>query len=90
MLIPPVNLEQDQSWFADKLQRQNIDITPADLDEIDLMEPRAFECWALSRCVALGWEASRTPVSHDGGADGLIVHRSTGARAVVQCKHKQT
>jgi HJR/Mrr/RecB family endonuclease len=59
------------------------------MDEIDIMEPCAFESWALRRCVPLGWSASRTPKSHDGGADGLLVHERTKARVIVQCKHTQ-
>jgi HJR/Mrr/RecB family endonuclease len=91
MLMPPVNSKQDQSWFADNLGRKTPEptATPFDLDEIDVMEPKAFERWALTRCISLGWEVSGTPKSHDGGADGILVHRSTGARAIVQCKHKQ-
>jgi HJR/Mrr/RecB family endonuclease len=92
MLLPPVNLKKDQSWFAENLGRtvSDIAIEPADIEEIDVMEPVAFERWALSRCVSIGWEASRTPRSHDGGADGVLVHRLTDARAIVQCKHKQS
>ena len=91
MLVPPVNLRKDQSWFAENLGRMvsEIAVEPVDLEEIDIMEPQRFERWALSRCVSLGWEASRTPQSHDGGADGLLVHRLTDLRAIVQCKHKQ-
>jgi hypothetical protein len=91
MLVPPVNLKQDQNWFAENLGRRvsEMRIVPADIEEIDVMEPQAFERWALSRCVSLGWEASRTPRSYDGGADGVLVHRISNARAIVQCKHKQ-
>jgi hypothetical protein len=90
MLLPPVNLKQDQKWFAENLGREpERAVEPADIDELDLMEPRSFENWALRRCVPLGWRVSRTPGSHDGGADGLLVHERTNARAIVQCKHKQ-
>jgi HJR/Mrr/RecB family endonuclease len=91
MLVPPVNLKQDQNWFAEKLGRttSEMPIEAADIEEIDVMEALAFERWALSRCVSLGWQASRTPRSHDGGADGVLVHRLTNARAIIQCKHKQ-
>jgi HJR/Mrr/RecB family endonuclease len=91
MFLPQVNLKNDQNWFAENLGRSisDIHIAPADIEEIDLMDPIAFERWALSRCVALGWKASRTPKSYDGGADGVLVHRITNARAIVQCKHKQ-
>jgi hypothetical protein len=92
MLLPPVNLKKDQNWFAEKLDRAAPEtiVEPADIEEIDVMEPIAFERWALGRCISLGWEASRTPRSHDGGADGLLVHRLTDARVIVQCKHKQS
>jgi hypothetical protein len=90
MLLPPVNLNQDQKWFADNLGRKpEVVVEPADIDEIDVMEPRAFESWALRRCVSLGWSVSRTPISHDGGADGMLVHERTKARVIVQCKPKQ-
>ena len=91
MLLPPVNVRQDQQWFADNLGRKNPDIvnSPIDIDEIDVMEPTAFERWALGLCISFGWEAYRTPQSYDGGADGVLVHRVSGARAIVQCKHTQ-
>jgi hypothetical protein len=91
MFLPQVNLKSDQNWFADNLGRtvSGSPIAPADIDEIDLMDPIAFERWALCRCIALGWEASSTPRSYDGGADGVLLHRITNARAIVQCKHKQ-
>jgi SNF2 family DNA or RNA helicase len=91
MLMPPVDLKADQSWFAENLGRKSPDIVfdQVDLDELDAMEESAFELWALSRCIPLGWEASRTPRSYDGGADGILVHRATGAKAILQCKHKQ-
>lgn len=53
------------------------------------MEPTAFESWALTRCIPLGWKVSRTPRSYDGGADGILVHRESGALVIVQCKHRQ-
>ncbi len=91
MLLPPVNLKNDQNWFADNLNREapKNEIAPADIEDIDVMEPLAFERWALHRCITLGWEASGTPKSHDGGADGVLVHRVSNACAIVQCKHKQ-
>jgi HJR/Mrr/RecB family endonuclease len=91
MLMPPVDLAKDQSWFSDNLgvgPARDI-VEPPNIDEIDAMEPTAFERWALGRCVSFGWEASRTPRSHDSGADGLLIHRSTNAHVIVQCKHKE-
>jgi hypothetical protein len=92
MLMPPVNLKMDQSWFADNLGREspNFIFDEIDLDELDSMEPTAFESWALNRCIQVGWEAFRTPGSYDGGADGILMHRATGAKVIVQCKHTQS
>jgi HJR/Mrr/RecB family endonuclease len=89
MLVPPVDSEADRKWFAGQLGRSTPISRSDDVAEIDLMEPTTFEQWALRRCVSLGWEAYRTPRSYDGGADGLLSHRLSGARAIVQCKHKQ-
>ncbi len=92
MLLPPANIKQDQNWFAENLGRKVPEavIVPADIEDIDIMEPTAFERWALGRCTSLGWEASRTRKSYDGGADGILLHRASGARAIVQCKHTQS
>jgi HJR/Mrr/RecB family endonuclease len=89
---PKADLEQDRKWFAEKLgcKTESASAATYDLNDLDVMEPMAFERWAKSRCAPLGWEVSRTPRSHDAGADGLLVHRNTGARAIVQCKHKQS
>jgi HJR/Mrr/RecB family endonuclease len=89
MLVPPVDSEADRQWFANHLGRSSPPKQSDDVAEVDLMEPTAFEHWALKRCIALGWDAYQTPRSYDGGADGLLSHRSSGARAIVQCKHKQ-
>jgi hypothetical protein len=92
MLLPPVNAKQDQNWFAENIGRQAPEaapIAPIDIEDIDVMEALAFERWVLGRCISIGWEASRTPKSYDGGADGVLLHRLSGARAIVQCKHTQ-
>jgi hypothetical protein len=81
MLLPPVNLEQDQNWFAQNLGRMapKVDLPKFELEDIDSLEPIAFERWALGRCISLGWEASGTPGSYDKGADGVLVHRKSSA-----------
>jgi HJR/Mrr/RecB family endonuclease len=91
MFLPPVNLRQDQSWFAENLNREapRYRTAPVDMEEIDCMEPIVFERWVLSRCISVGWEASRTPGSYDGGADGVLIHRVSKTTAIVQCKHKR-
>jgi hypothetical protein len=91
MLLPPVNTKRDQNWFAENLGRKIPEtvISPFDIEDIDAMEPLAFERWALGRGISLGWEASRTPKSYDGGADGVLLHRVSGALVIIQCKHTQ-
>src|SRR5215470_14806463 len=41
MLVPPVNLRQDQNWFSQNLNRQTceVQIERGDIEEIDAMEP---------------------------------------------------
>jgi HJR/Mrr/RecB family endonuclease len=91
MLLPPVNIKQDQTWFAERLAAAGteISISPVDVEEIDVMEPLQFERWALARCATIGWEVSRTPQTHDAGADGVLKHPHSDARVVIQCKHTQ-
>jgi SNF2 family DNA or RNA helicase len=89
LLMPPVDLTADSQWFAEQLCREGGRLGEVDIREIDSFDPRAFESWAVKRCVGLGWSADRTLKSHDGGADGLFVHRASGSRAIIQCKHKQ-
>jgi hypothetical protein len=89
MLVPPVSAKRDQDWFSENLGRKEHKVSPLDLQDVDSMEPIAFERWVLGRCVPLGWEAARTPGSYDGGADGLLRHRSSGASVIIQCKHTQ-
>lgn len=91
MLLPPVNLKQDEKWFSDQLSRASTKPTfaPTDIEEIDVMEALEFERWALSRSATIGWEASRTPKSYDGGADGILRHQHSDTRVIIQCKHTQ-
>jgi hypothetical protein len=91
MFLPPVNLKRDQSWFAENLGQESFRdrVPPVDIEEIDCMEPTTFERWVLGRCISVGWEASRTPGSYDGGADGVLIHPVSKAIAIVQCKHKR-
>ena len=92
MLLPPVLARQDEQWFQEKLGLSN-GPKPSHLirlGEIDAMEPTEFERWVLAQFIAGGWEALRTQASHDGGADGVLMHRSTDSRLILQCKHRQT
>ncbi len=61
------------------------------LDQIDMMEPEAFEEWVLGELAKAGYDTRKTPRSGDCGADGLAIS-GTGTdqhTIVVQCKHTQ-
>ena len=60
------------------------------LDQIDMMEPEAFEEWVLGELAKAGYDTRKTPRSGDCGADGLAIS-GTGRQhtIVVQCKHTQ-
>ena len=60
------------------------------LEEIDRMEPQAFERWVLNQFRSIGFKANPTPITGDGGADGVIRDPLTGRLVLLQCKHKQT
>jgi HJR/Mrr/RecB family endonuclease len=53
------------------------------------MEPVQFEEWVLRRLKDVGHQVSRTPKSHDHGADGVSYHRISGRPYIIQCKHTQ-
>ena len=53
------------------------------------MEPLQFGTWVLRRLRDRGYRVSRTPRSHDSGADGIATHARTGKRIIIQCKHTQ-
>lgn len=60
-----------------------------DLDGIDLMEPRAFEDWVLAQLRVAGYDIARTPVTGDGGVDGIAIATDNRPPLLVQCKHTQ-
>ncbi len=61
------------------------------LDQINMMEPEAFEEWVLGELGKAGYDTRKTPRSGDCGADGLAIFATGGNRhtIVVQCKHTQ-
>jgi hypothetical protein len=63
---------------------------PLDLDQIDLLEPLAFEDWVLRQLADGGYGVRRTP-HQDVGADGLAFWRSDEQphTLLIQCKHTQ-
>jgi SNF2 family DNA or RNA helicase len=92
LLVPPIDLERDGSELYEAVIGVGQAAGEEDdriLADIDRMDPGDFERWALRRMQEAGYVADGTPRSHDGGADGVMVHRSTGARVLIQCKHRQ-
>ncbi|MBK9561908.1 MAG: restriction endonuclease [Micavibrio sp.] len=63
--------------------------TGIDIDELDRMEPEEFEQWVLIRAGQSGYITDRTQRSHDHGADGIIQHKETGQKFILQCKHSK-
>ncbi|CAK0765652.1 restriction system protein [Gammaproteobacteria bacterium] len=57
------------------------------LDEVDRMTPYQFENWVLRRFATQGWHVNRTPMTRDGGADGVLTDLC-GNNAIVQVKHR--
>ena len=56
MLVPPVNLKQDQNWFAENLGHavSEMKFVRTEIEEIDAMEPRGFERWGIEPLCFIG------------------------------------
>lgn len=92
LLVPPVDLASDSSALFEAVvggRGAPDDHGTATLTDIDGMDPGDFERWAIRRMQEAGYVADGTPRSHDGGADGLMVHGTTGSQVLIQCKHRQ-
>jgi HJR/Mrr/RecB family endonuclease len=97
MLMPPVDSTADTAnLFSQTVGGSSSDAegspergTPTSLEDIDSMEPLQFEDWVLNRLGSNGFDVSRTPPSHDHGADGIAVSQATGKKLIIQCKHTQ-
>ncbi len=89
VLVPPISPGDEASLFRDTVGVQSrSDGEVNSLDEIDRMTARQFEDWVLRQLCAKGWRVNRTPVTGDGGADGILYDPS-GNPAIVQLKHRQ-
>ena len=105
LLAPPAGNENDINWLFDESiknshlsgvdqSNRNNDFENSreiDLYKIDLMEPIEFERWVLSRFKAKGYKVQTTPISGDGGADGIAISPDEASMPsyVIQCKHTQ-
>lgn len=58
------------------------------LEEIDQLEPVAFENWLADEEKLGGLEVKTNPISGDGGADLLLCLPGDGRHAIIQCKYR--
>lgn len=86
MLIPVENPADTENLFKETVGFST-STTDTNLHDLDGMEPELFEQWALTRASQHGYVADRTPRSWDRGADGIITHKGTGQKFILQCKH---
>ncbi|MBK9586927.1 MAG: restriction endonuclease [Alphaproteobacteria bacterium] len=86
MLIPAESVDDAENLFKETVgfstSTPNIDI-----EELDRMEPEDFENWALTYARQNGYITNKTLRSWDKGADGIITHKETGQKFILQCKH---
>lgn len=87
MLMPPTSPDDTKHLFEQTVGSDSSYIF--DMDSIDAMEPIQFEQWVLGRLKDVGHKVSKTPKSHDYGADGVVYHRISGRPYIIQCKHTQ-
>lgn len=86
MLIPSEDPSDTENLFKETVgfSTETPSIT---IEELDRMDDRSFEQWVLNRARQCGYQADGTKVSWDFGADGIIVHKETGKKFILQCKH---
>lgn len=87
MLMPPTSPDDTKYLFEQTVGSDSA--YTFDMDSIDAMEPIQFEQWVLGRLKDVGHKVSKTPKSHDCGADGVAYHRTSGRPYIIQCKHTQ-
>ena len=97
MLMAPESSKDTTALFRDTVEAtrqgagesagQSSAITLADIDQ---MGPIQFERWVLEQARQAGYLAQNTPVTGDGGADGILTHKKTGRKIILQCKHRQS
>ena len=62
------------------------------VEDIDILEPKAFERWVLEQLKTAGYRTSLTPETGDSGADGIAswTEGTAAHTLIVQCKHTQS
>ena len=91
MLVAPVDFQNDRdNLFEETIQTakgpdDESDLYRINIEEVDAMEPIQFEEWVISLLKDHKYHVSRTPKSHDGGAD--VIARKNNNDYIIQCKH---
>jgi hypothetical protein len=86
MLIPVEDPADTENLFKEVVGL-TADVGVITIEELDRMGDKEFERWALHRANQCGYLTEATNVSWDKGAYGIIKHRETGERFILQCKH---
>ena len=85
LLTPPIDTDQELAALFQGVVGCTESPVPPDFTTL---EPRQFEEWVLQQLVVAGYRVQRTPVTGDGGADGIATSPA-GLPIIVQCKHTQ-
>lgn len=86
MLIPPESSGDTEGLFNETVGFSTR-APKVSIIELDRMDARTFEQWVLTTARQGGYVADGTNISWDEGADGIIRHKTTGQRFILQCKH---
>jgi HJR/Mrr/RecB family endonuclease len=86
MLLPSEDSNDTENLFKETVGFST-EATSISINDLDRMEPEVFEQWVLTRASQCGYVADRTARSWDQGADGIIRHKDTRQKFILQCKH---
>ncbi len=86
MLIPAESSSDTDSLF-DEVVGFPRTVSQITLEELERMNAIQFEEWVLLSARRNGYLTDATKLSWDQGADGIITHKKTGQKFILQCKH---
>lgn len=93
VLAPPAGTDQDMAdLFNDTIRGFSASKHKTfNMDQIDLLEPVAFERMILAELAHIDYEVKTTPVTRDFGADGIALAPTGSGKnnLIIQCKHTQ-
>lgn len=91
VIMPPESKEDYTKLYSDVFGIQDDYREEAiKISDLDGMTGIEFEQWVINQAKQRGFVAKATPVSGDGGADAILVHKETGSSLIVQCKQSQS